>query len=104
VRAYAQGGPFEALFSLFIIAVIIAIAGGPKTWQQSPFSFALRIQAFLICYYLTQTSIRAVIVESASFIFGLLAIGSVWAADVVFKNAILNIREHRGQLSAESVT
>jgi hypothetical protein len=92
LRAYAQAGWPNAIWSLVLIGVIIAAIASIKRWQGSPFRFAVFLQGLLVSYYLTQVGVRSVLVESFSIAFGLVAIVSVWGLDAIFRLAIQNVR------------
>jgi hypothetical protein len=103
VRAYAQAGFAGSIATLVIIAILIHWFSRVKSIRSDPFCFALLIQGVLVCYWVSQTSLRAVLFESPSLFFGFMAIGSVWFGSLALKHAMLNIRESSNAILA-SVT
>lgn len=92
LRAYAQAGWPNLIWSLILIGVIFAAFASVRRWRESPFRFAVFVQGLLISYYLTQVGVRSVLVESFSIVFGLIAIISVWGLDAIFRLATQNVR------------
>lgn len=65
VNAYADAGLLYSFFVLFLVGVlIVAIARFDRRMSRSPWGFALRIQAYVLLYFLTQTSVRSAVVQS----------------------------------------
>lgn len=91
VRAFAQAGLGYALFSLCVVGLIIAGLAWLRNWKTSPYQFAIFSQAILVAYYLSQTSIRGILVESFSIMFGLVAIGAVWSLNALTNLAARNV-------------
>lgn len=93
VRAFAQAGLPYALFALVVVGIVIAALASVRRWKNDPYQFAIFTQAMLVAYYMSQTSVRAVLVESFSIVFGCVAVCAVWLLSRIVLLAAKNVRE-----------
>jgi hypothetical protein len=68
VAAYSQGGVAYALATLVVVGLLLVASAALRRRVSGPVTFGLYMQSLVMCYYLTQTSLR----ESIMSCYGIL--------------------------------
>jgi hypothetical protein len=76
---------------LLVIALFVILIGKVHTCIRGPLVFALYMQGLMTMYYLTQTSVRSVLVESYGLGFAIVAVFPLWVC-----SKILPVNVQRG--------
>ncbi len=92
LRAYSQGGYPAALAVLFITACLIVLLGRWRERSGGPVAFAAYVQGLVAIYYLTQTSLRGILVESYSVVFIALPLAAVLALTQIVRLAAAGVQ------------
>jgi hypothetical protein len=78
MRAFAAGGYIGAIAVLLLIGLFVILVGKLRACIRGPLVFALYMQGLTAMYYLTQTSVRGVLVESYGLGFAIVAVLPLW--------------------------
>jgi len=83
MRAFAAGGYTGAVTVLLLIGLFVILVGKVRTCIRGPLVFALYMQGLTTMYYLTQTSVQSVLVESYGLGFAIVAVLPLWVCSKI---------------------